>query len=190
MKTKLAAVIAVVAVTTVMLATAGLAHVATVTGIAVCDETTGNWIVDWSATNGEAGQQMTIESTDPDVTFTPNPVPNSGTAPAQQTLPGTTTGAVTLTVDASWPDGFTISDTGEVTLVGTCEESPEPPPTGPEPPPTGPEPPPTGPEPPPTGPEPPPTGPEPPEPTDPEPELGSNQVSPVEPVAATPAFTG
>jgi hypothetical protein len=175
MKTKLAAVIAVVAVTTVMLATAGLAHVATVTGIGVCDETTGNWIVDWSATNGEAGQQMTIESTDPDVTFTPNPVPNSGTAPAQQTLPGTTTGPVTLTVDASWPDGFTTSDTGEVTLVGTCEEPPEPP-ASPEPPP------------------------------DPEPEPGSNppQIPPfdgppaaapgtpasVEPVAATPAFTG
>ena len=78
-----------------------------INGSAVCDPVTGQYDVMWSATN-VSGDTRTIESaiqdadgpTDIVALFSPNPVPDTGTAVAYTTVPGTATGLqLTVTDD-------------------------------------------------------------------------------------------
>ena len=103
------------------------AHNAVLTGSVVCNEETGDYDVTWTITNSAAqGSVMTLEESNrqavPLSTFAPNE-----TKSYVESLPGSTTGATTLTIRAGWDDAAPdVVRSRTVTTDGTCSTEPEP----------------------------------------------------------------
>jgi hypothetical protein len=93
-----------------------------VSGVATCNTTTGLHEITWTVTNN-VGETVDIDSSvlsgaaTGNPVFDPNPIPIDETATSEGTLPGSTVGAVVLTVDTSWVDGeFPMDATSSFTL--------------------------------------------------------------------------
>jgi LPXTG-motif cell wall-anchored protein len=113
------------------------AHPAAVTGVTSCSD--GAHLVTWTITNGLAHKAMTVTATSAvsgvayDVSVVTNPVPGGGSTSATTVVPGGVTGAITITVVATWPDEFTRTVTATVGLPNKCTptETTAPPTTAP-----------------------------------------------------------
>jgi LPXTG-motif cell wall-anchored protein len=113
------------------------AHPATVTGVASCSD--GAHLVTWTITNGLAKKPMTVTATSIaegvvyNVSVVTNPVPGGGSTEATTVVPGGVTGAITITVVGTWPDGFSRTVTATVGLPDKCTptETTAPPTTAP-----------------------------------------------------------
>ena len=113
------------------------AHNAAVTAVASCSE--GSHLVTWTITNDVARKAMnvaataTASGTDYDVSVVTNPVPGGASTKATTVVPGDYTGAITITVVATWPDEFTRTVTATVGLPEKCTttETTAPPTTAP-----------------------------------------------------------
>jgi hypothetical protein len=104
-------------------ASAGITTIS-VTGAFVCNTTTGNYDITWTITKtNDPSVPTTISSATQNpggaLTASPNPIPSGGlnSATATSSLPGSTSGAVTLTVVILVSPNSTI---GTITLDGTC----------------------------------------------------------------------
>jgi hypothetical protein len=98
-----------------------------VSGSANCDAQTGEYVISWTVNNSSEPEALTITSSSRAAVS--GSVAARSSAGFSERLPGTTSGAVSLTVSGSWPseaDGYTSS--GSVSLSGDCESPPPPPP--------------------------------------------------------------
>lgn len=122
---------AVVGVTSVglvaFLALPAWAHFPVLSGETGCPN--GDHVVTWTIANSETdpARPMTIVSADATVgtqhfavTGYVSPVVASGSTPATSVIPGSVTGTVVLTINASWPDGVTATRTTSVVLDQDC----------------------------------------------------------------------
>jgi hypothetical protein len=95
-------------------------------GEAVCDTTTGEYVVTWSLINvgfdTEVISAIQTPGGDITATVTPNPIPPDTTAIATGRAPGTTQGSIVLVVE----DDQALEVTGEVEVEGTCTATPPP----------------------------------------------------------------
>jgi hypothetical protein len=103
------------------------AHQPTLSSAVVCNEQTGDYDVTWTIANGNfGGSIMTLEQSSRPA------VPLSSYAPNEsksyvESLPGSTTGATTLTIRAGWDDGAPdVVASTTVHTDGTCSTEPEP----------------------------------------------------------------
>src|SRR5690349_10357045 len=120
---------AVIVATVGLLAAPASAHTAKVSGVETCPGQ--NHLVTWTISNDfhTAAHIDSAVATLGGDTFSvdglaPNPVPpNNGTATATTTVPGDRTGTITLTIHATWPDGFQQTAHGSVDLSPPCNES-------------------------------------------------------------------
>jgi LPXTG-motif cell wall-anchored protein len=103
------------------------AHTDSVTGTASCSD--GSHLVTWSITNLLATRTMTVTATAEasGVTYAvsgiQNPVAGGGNTDATTVVPGGITGSVTITVNATWNDGFMRTETATVALPTSCSTS-------------------------------------------------------------------
>ncbi|HEU5107917.1 MAG TPA: LPXTG cell wall anchor domain-containing protein [Micromonosporaceae bacterium] len=113
------------------------AHRTSVSGTAVCDTETGNWVVTWTVSNSEdhVAGSLTFAAVAPSSTRVTNiaygaVLPAGGSITGEQIAPGSETSA-SLTVKAKWDNGKfeKYPQTGTVEFEGTCEEESEQPPT-------------------------------------------------------------
>lgn len=116
------------------------AHTNAVTGVVSClpTATSASYEITWTVANDyDLSETVTVTAASGQVTSTTvaNVVPTSApiaaspsvpysTATFVQTVPGSTTGAATITVRGLWSDGFTRLDTGTVALPGGCDALP------------------------------------------------------------------
>lgn len=103
------------------------AHFPVLSGETDCPN--GDHVVTWTIANSETdpARPMTIVSADAtvgtqhfSVTGYASPVAASDTTPATTVIPGSVTGTVVLTINASWPDGVTATRTTSVPLQQNC----------------------------------------------------------------------
>ncbi len=103
------------------------AHFPVLSGETNCPN--GDHVVSWTIANSETdpARPMTIVSADATlggqhfaVTGYVSPVAASDTTPATTVIPGSVTGTVVLTINASWPDGVTATRTTSVALEPNC----------------------------------------------------------------------
>ncbi|MGC4747140.1 cell wall anchor protein [Micromonospora sp. DT201] len=127
------------------------AHYSTVSGKAVCDTTTGEWVVTWTVKSEKHGSSKTfklrtVELTPADTTVTNIKVSGRDESydvntpiTGEQRVPGSATQA-TLAVKAKWDDRYSEDQPtkGKVTFGGTCAKDTPPttPPASPTPTPT------------------------------------------------------
>jgi LPXTG-motif cell wall-anchored protein len=119
----------------IALAAPASAHHPIVSGKAVCESATGEWVVTWSVANSESDitGKLTGVSLEPAGTTVTNIVvdatlPKSGDGPLQgiQRVPPANNTGAKLTVDAEWWRGkthITNSASGEVTFGGSCKQN-------------------------------------------------------------------
>jgi hypothetical protein len=102
---------------------AGATFTVSVTGVATCNTTTGNYDITWTITKTNQPSSPTkitsaVQAPGSTLTVNPNPIPAAPApnfATAASSLPGSTVGAVTLTVlIAATPT------VGSLDLTGTC----------------------------------------------------------------------
>jgi hypothetical protein len=103
------------------------AHHPILSSAVVCNEETGDYDVTWTIANGDfGGSIMTLEES------SRSAVPLSSYAPNEsksyvESLPGSTSGATTLTIRAGWDDGAPdVVASTTVHTDGTCTTEPEP----------------------------------------------------------------
>src|SRR6185436_20971241 len=94
----------------------GIQNPTPVSGVSACNTATGLHEITWTVENN-TGEQVDIDSSTlsgaatGNPVFDPNPIPIDESATSEGTLPGTTVGAVVLTVATSWIDGEFPMDT-------------------------------------------------------------------------------
>ncbi len=123
-----AAGIAIIAMFVVGTALPAWAHHPVLSGTTACSD--GDHVISWTIGNSESGWVMHIDTATAvlgsqsfAVTgYSPN-VAKLGSTSATSTLPGGSTGTVTLTVKATWTDGTTATRSGTVTLSSQCSGS-------------------------------------------------------------------
>jgi LPXTG-motif cell wall-anchored protein len=120
--------VAGVAVATVVgFAAPAFAHHTSVRGSVECSN--GDHLVHWDIQNDEIDQPMTIVSATasvgnqnyPVVGYT-SPVANGDFTSATTTVPNAVGGTITLTVTATWPDEYTVTNSASVDLQPNCCE--------------------------------------------------------------------
>jgi hypothetical protein len=120
-----AAGVAIIAMFVVGTALPAWAHHPVLSGTTACSD--GEHVISWTIGNSESGWVMHIDTATAvlggqsfAVTgYTPN-VAKLGSTSATSTLPGGSTGTVTITVKATWTDGTTATRSGTVTLSSNC----------------------------------------------------------------------
>lgn len=101
----------------------------TVAGTAACNPTTGQYDITWTLTSNQGSSGATITNatmtppgSDLTASVSPNPIPGTTIPPGHSTvsatLPGSTSGVVTLTV--TFVAVLTTQRSGTVTLDGQC----------------------------------------------------------------------
>jgi hypothetical protein len=94
-------------------------------GSAVCDETKGVFAITWTVGNSEAGD--TMQYTSDRAAVGSGNVAGGGSRSFSESLPGTTTGTVTLNVSGSWDNHEQgVGGSATVGLEGNCK-APTPP---------------------------------------------------------------
>ncbi len=103
----------------------------TVTGQAACNPATGDFDITWTIAANNASPPPAVTTaiqtptgTDIASTLTPPAIPQNGHSTATGSVPGTTTGPVSLVV--SYAAAVRPPDTGSVTVDGTCVAVPSP----------------------------------------------------------------
>jgi LPXTG-motif cell wall-anchored protein len=97
------------------------AHTTDVTGVAVCSD--GAHLVTWTITNNYTKAMTATASAEGvayDVSGLTNPVPGDTSTHATSVVPGGVTGAITITVHATWTDGVKRTATATVDLPVDC----------------------------------------------------------------------
>lgn len=125
-RASLAAILGLAAVLVAAPATPALAHHSTITGTAVCNQQTGLFDLSWTVENWKSGSPLTVVSSTGGIVPAKTVIDTSAMFPQ----PGVKTGTYSLTVAAKWADGVTSTNTGKVTVAGSCKKpTPTPTPT-------------------------------------------------------------
>jgi hypothetical protein len=103
-------------------------------GSAVCDQSSGQYVVTWTIDNSSEPQQLTITSSNRSAVPGGSTVPAHGSSAFSESLAGTMAGSLQLTVSGNWPsDSRGRTRSASVSLAGDCQAPPPPPPPPPPP---------------------------------------------------------
>lgn len=129
-RSRAVAVVAVAVGALVAMAAPAAAHTVAVEGVTSCPD--ANHLVTWTLQDHytTAGRTMTITSASATidgqtyaVTGYDATLPPGGTTQATTTVPGDVTGTITLTLRATWSDGYKGKASGSVVLQQPCVET-------------------------------------------------------------------
>jgi hypothetical protein len=118
---KLALVAALTVLGVLGFAPSAFAWTFSASGSVKCDTATGQQVITWTLDNHTESQTMTVQKSDRAAVPVGSTVAKYATATFTEKLPGTTTGTVTLNVQANWPSDQTLRlRTATVSIASAC----------------------------------------------------------------------